>query len=144
MCVALIVNYFRPGGLELTRPYTPASVETVSSSETMEGPVSIDINQAAIFHDDPSYLFVDARSEADYRVCHIQGAVNLPEHHFEQCLDEFMSKNDTKLSIITYCSSLDCPLASHLAEKLFYMGFENVYHLVGGLNSWQEKGLPVE
>ena len=144
ICVSIIVNYFHPDGLKLTSPYKPEVIEKITqSSEVSEWPAPLDINKAAFLHDDPLYLFVDARSEADYRVCHIKDAVNLPEHHFEQCLDEFMNKTDIQKSIITYCSSIDCPLAEHLAEKLFYMGFEKVYHLIGGLDTWQEKGLPV-
>ncbi|MBF0451397.1 MAG: rhodanese-like domain-containing protein [Candidatus Magnetomorum sp.] len=142
MTISLVVNAFHPDGLKWYIPYSPDSSAIKQTSNN--GPMPIDVNQAANFHNDPGYVFVDARSEADYRACHIENAVSFPEHSFEQCLDDFMRQNDGQKSLITYCSSSDCPLAAHLAEKLFFLGFENVYHLVGGLDAWQEKGLPVE
>jgi len=142
--ISLIVNAFHPGGLDIMSPYSPEHNEITPESDMKAGPVPIRIDKAAGFHSDPSVLFVDARSQADYNACHIQNAINLPEHSFEKHLDEFMNTTDMDKSIITYCSSLDCPLARHLAEKLFFLGFENIYYLIGGLDAWQDKGLPVE
>jgi rhodanese-related sulfurtransferase len=144
LIISIITNIFHPGGLSLFTSYSPLGPEMEQNSGVIEGPNPIVIEEAASFHNDPSFVFVDARSKADFDACHIENAINLPEHSFEKCVDEFMNTTDINQSIITYCSSLDCPLASHLAEKLFFLGFAKVYYLIGGLDAWQERGLPVK
>jgi len=142
--IALTVNYFHPNGLSLTTPYSPGIANTSTQNKNISGPSPIHINVAASLHHSSECLFVDARSQADYDICHIQNAVNLPEHHFEQYLDNFMSKTSPDQTIIAYCGSADCPLGAHLAEKLFFMGFEKVFHLAGGMDAWEQAHLPVQ
>jgi rhodanese-related sulfurtransferase len=144
LSISLIVNYFHPKGLQLTVPYSPETIQNQTVAESLSGPQSIDIKEAASCYGKKDYLFVDARSEADYDICHIKNAINLPEHNFDKYLDAFMTKTHPQQKLITYCGAADCPLGSHLAEKLFFMGFENVFHLVGGMDAWQNENLPVE
>jgi len=142
--ISLTVNYFHPKGLDLTVPYTPNIVKSDTDTEKLSGPRRIGIKEAASCYGKPDYLFVDARSEADYQMCHIKNAINLPEHDFDMYLDRFMAQTNPHFTLVTYCGSADCPLSIHLAEKLYFMGFEQVYHLSGGLDAWRGKNLPVE
>jgi len=144
LTLSLTANYFHPNGLDLLTPYSPKNITQNNTTESTDGPKPIDIHQARNFLGEPDYLFVDARSEADYELCHIANAINFPEHHFEQYMDAFMAQTDPNQSIIAYCGSMDCPLGAHLAEKLYYMGFENVYYLSGGLDAWHDQKFPVQ
>jgi len=144
LTISLTANYFHPKGLDLTAPYTPQIIQNDTVSEIHHGAQSIDIEEAASCYGRKDYLFIDARSEADYEQCHIKNAINLPEHDFDTYLDTFMNQTDPQQKLITYCGSADCPLSIHLAEKLFFMGFDQVYHLSGGMDAWLDKNLPVQ
>jgi len=144
LSISLTVNYFHPKGLKLTEPYTPTVIQNESVSESHAKPRSINIKEAASCYGKIDYLFIDARSKADYQKCHIKNAINLPEHDFDMYLDAFMSQTNPQQTLITYCGSIDCPLGAHLAEKLFFMGFDHVYHLNGGLDAWRNENLPVQ
>ena len=144
LSISLTVNYFRPKGLDLTVPFAPKIIQSDTDSESISGPKSIDVNEAASCYGKTDYLFIDARSEADYQMCHIKNAINLPEHNFDMYVDGFMAQTNPQRTLITYCGSADCPLGAHLAEKLYYMGFDQVYHLSGGMDAWLNKNLPVQ
>jgi rhodanese-related sulfurtransferase len=142
--ISVIVNYYHPKGLKLTEPYTLNQVQSEPDAEVSTGPESIDINEAASYYERQDYLFIDARSEADYNQCHIKNAMSLPEHEFDQFIDRFMTQTNPQQKLITYCGSADCQLSVHLAEKLYFMGFDQVYHLTGGLDAWLDENLPVQ
>jgi len=144
LTISFTVNYFHPKGLKLTEPYRPNVIKKDSVSESQAKPQRINIKEASACYGKEGYLFIDARSKADYQKCHIKNAINLPEHNFDMYLDEFMSQTNPQQTLITYCGSIDCPLGAHLAEKLFFMGFDQVYHLHGGLDAWQDNKLPVQ
>jgi len=144
LSISLAANYFHPKGLKLTVPYAPQILQTDIASESNTDPKSIDIKEAASCYGKIGYLFIDARSEADFHKCHITNAINLPEHNFDMYVDNFMSQTNPGQTLITYCGSADCPLSVHLAEKLFFMGFDHVYHLSGGLDAWLNENLPVQ
>jgi len=144
LSISLTANHFHPKGLKLTVPYAPQVLQNDISFESNTAPKSIDIKEAASCSGKTDYLFIDARSQADYNKCHIANAINLPEHNFDMYLDDFMSQTNPEQTLITYCGSADCPLSVHLAEKLFFMGFDHVYHLSGGLDAWRNENLPVQ
>ncbi|MCD6224502.1 MAG: rhodanese-like domain-containing protein, partial [Deltaproteobacteria bacterium] len=70
---------------------------------------------------------------------HINGAVNLYEKEFDEFIDDFLSLRDPETQIITYCDGIHCSLGKELAEKLFSVGYNNVYYLKNGLTRWEEK-----
>jgi rhodanese-related sulfurtransferase len=45
--------------------------------------------------------------------------------------------------IVTYCNS-HCALSKNLMLRLKTIGFTNVRYLAGGIDSWREKGYPLE
>jgi len=143
LTLSLIVNCFHPKGLNLTDPFV-VKIQNDDVPEFSSGPQRIDINEAADCFHKKDYLFIDARSKADFLSGHIKNAINLPEHRLDMYLDAFMAQTSPQIKIITYCGSADCPLGAHLAEKLYYMGFEQVYYLAGGLDAWRDKNLPVK
>ena len=85
-------------------------------------------------------IILDVRSEDSYMVKHIKGAVNIPYREFEGRTGEL----DSSKEIIIYCSNYDCGLSMNAVTLLVRSGFKNVFALEGGIESWQDKGYPVE
>ena len=89
-------------------------------------------------------LFADARPMSAYSEGHIKGAVNLDPNEFDSWSGDFFSRVSPDQMIIAYCEGAQCRLSLELAEKLIWMGYENVYYLKNGWGLWKENQLPVE
>ncbi|WP_227354587.1 rhodanese-like domain-containing protein [Haladaptatus salinisoli] len=86
--------------------------------------------------------FVDARTERQYVISHIRGAVLSPAPNGQKKNDPVASwPKDQR--IVCYCG---CPhhLSSMRAGKLLQNGYENVYVIDEGYWAWHEKGYPVK
>src|SRR4051812_26489730 len=54
------------------------------------------------------FLWVDARSEADYERRHIPGAISLNEDAWEKLIPNFLAAWRPNLPIVVYCDSQKC------------------------------------
>jgi len=79
---------------------------------------------------------IDARSQAEFEFGHIAGAINIPykSGNIANLIEQHGLKNK---SLIVYCSSARCNVASILANKLQNLGCENVKIYTGGWEEWQ-------
>ena len=91
-------------------------------------------------------LFLDARSEADYQLGHIQGALHLPVRtgDFGEKLQEFSLTVNHEKELIVYCDGIDCSLGPELASILKGLGYRNVSVLINGWTEWMMEGMPFE
>lgn len=137
--LALVTNSLRPSGLRLI----DTGIQIMQSAEANNPICAITLDRAIEKYERGEALFVDARSYDDYLAGHVKGAMNLPDHHFDELIDDFLSKTDTDIEIITYCDGKDCLLGHYVAEKLYRLGFERVSYLVNGWTKWQESASPV-
>jgi hypothetical protein len=64
--------------------------------------------------------------------------LNLPDYLFDEYIDDFLSRLDTSMKIITYCDGEGYQLGFNVAEKLYQLGFERVFYLTNGWGGWQE------
>ncbi len=78
---------------------------------------------------------------------HIPFEGNIPDTDFsvpyteiEENLDMFPEDKDAE--IVVYC--LNDPMSHIAAAELTEHGYTNVKNLVGGMNAWQDAGLPLE
>ena len=46
--------------------------------------------------------------------------------------------------IVAYCDGKDCDLSIHLGDKIFNMGYKQVYIFFGGWIDWQMAGYPTD
>lgn len=99
---------------------------------------------ARVHFEKGSALFADARSMAAYRSGHIRGAMHLDPDDFDHWSGNFFSQIPPDRIIITYCEGLRCTLSVELAEKLAWMGYEQVYYLKDGLGLWKKNKLPMD
>ena len=137
--LALVTNSLRPSGLRLIDAGIPI-VQPVEANNTI---YAITLDRAMEKYERGEALFVDARSHEEYLAGHVKGALNLPDYHFDEWIDDFLSKTDPDTEFITYCDGEDCFLGHHVAEKLYRLGFERVSYLVNGWTKWQESASPI-
>lgn len=98
--------------------------------------------------DDPDTIVVDMRNHYEYEVGHFERAIEVPSDTFREQLPMAadMLKDAKDKNIIMYCTGgIRCEKAS---AYLLHEGFQNVYHLEGGIihytNQAKEKGLPIK
>jgi rhodanese-related sulfurtransferase len=88
----------------------------------------------------PHPLIIDAREERDFLLGHIEGAIHLSRKTLESKVPEIAPKLDTP--IVIYCAvGTSCASA---VEALRGLGYQKVFSLKGGLQSWLEAGGLVE
>ena len=87
------------------------------------------------------YIFLDVRSQEEYRQGHIKDAILMPVSDVYERLIE-LPKNKP---IIAYCNGSSCNRSGKAAEILIENGFIEVYNLAGGgIFEWQQKDYPFE
>jgi rhodanese-related sulfurtransferase len=135
--ISLLFNQIRPDPIKIGGVPLIVNRGFPQHDDSIVREISID-DAYKIFMQGRS-LLVDARSESDFKQGHIEGAVNLYEKEFDEWIDDFLSRTDPETKIIIYCDGSHCSLGRKLAEKLFYVGYNNVYYLSNGLTRWKEK-----
>jgi rhodanese-related sulfurtransferase len=137
--LALVTNSLRPSGLRLIDTVIP-----IMQPAEANNPIrAITLDKAIEKYERWEALLVDARPHEEYLAGHVKGALNLPDHQFDEWIDDFLSRTDPDTEIITYCDGEDCLLGHYVAEKLYQLGFERVSYLVNGWTKWQESASPV-
>ncbi|HTR04170.1 MAG TPA: rhodanese-like domain-containing protein [Thermoanaerobaculia bacterium] len=97
-------------------------------------------------HDRGGVLFLDARRSSVYRDGHIPGSRSVSV--WEADVDDkvkalFAEGRDQSAPIVIYCSGGDCEDSHMLAQKLYFVGFDNVLVYKDGFPDWQKRGLQV-
>lgn len=108
-----------------------------------EAPMMVSVDEAEKIFRSGEALFVDARSEFDFRLGHIKGAVNLPlkEATKDRPLLPGIARDHL---VVTYCDGQNCNSSIDLAARLYATGFRNVRIFFGGWEEWQARHLPAE
>lgn len=81
-------------------------------------------------------VFVDARSEADFKAGHIPGAINLPYERVTRDHKQLESYD----AIVVYGSEYNDPRAKGMSKRLIELKHDRVYTLTGGINEWKDAG----
>ena len=90
--------------------------------------------------------FLDARRTNVYQQGHIAGA--RPFSVWESDVDDkvkafFDEGRDQSQPVVVYCSGGDCEDSHTLAQKLYFVGFDNVLVYKDGFPDWQKRNLPI-
>ena len=86
------------------------------------------------------YTLLDAREPNEFRVSHIENAINIGYDKFDskKFVKDFPNKNE---NIVVYCS---IGIRSETTgEKIKKLGYKNVQNLYGGIFDWKNKGKKV-
>ena len=105
---------------------------------------AVDLETAVDHFNSGSAIFADARPAMAYQAGHIEGALHLDPYQFDAWADQVFSQIDPDTLIITYCDGERCTLAPALAEKLTWLGYNQVVYLKNGWSSWAAAQLPVD
>jgi rhodanese-related sulfurtransferase len=104
--------------------------------------IGLEKAKAAFF--DSRFIWLDARSEEEYKDGHIAGAESFPVPSPLSRKKEFFLRVPKDQFIITYCVRKSCPAAKSLAMELRYRGYKNCFVYTGGWEEWKEAGMPVD
>lgn len=88
---------------------------------------------------DENAVVLDVRSGADFKKGHILNAVNIPINRLADRHKEL--GKDRSRPVVAYCALGSAAPAA--TDQLAKLGFESVFVLKGGLNNWQQAGMPV-
>ena len=84
-------------------------------------------------------VFLDVRTDAEYRDGHIVNAINIPQSNLPGRISE-LDKFKDKPIIVGCKSGSRSGMACSMLKK---NGFEHVYNLSGGILAWQNANLPI-
>jgi len=99
---------------------------------------AVDIDEARRMLDKPGTVLIDVREPDEWRQGHIPQAIGISRGFLELRVEEKVP--DHKTPIIVQCASGTRSLLA--SRSLRELGYENVYNLTGGFNSWKDRGLP--
>ena len=118
--------------------------EQKSSSEivTFTEPKAITLEQAKALRD-KSVQFIDARDEPDFLAGHIINSINIPFEDFDNHKQK-LDKLSKEKPYVIYCAGTECDLSILLGNKLFELGYKQVYIFFGGWVDWQNANFPIE
>jgi len=131
--IALTVNSFSNDRLPLI--YQTIRIEPGSYLNT---------EQALRIYRAGAAIFIDARSEEEFRAGHIRNAINLPQTWPRNKKMAVFTKLPLNENIIVYCANSDCSGAERLAGEIAFYGFKYVSVYVDGFHGWQFAGFPDE
>ncbi len=142
--LGLIFNLINPKGVPLIAQEKVLKWESgpLSVPLNADEPYAVNLAQAKELYEQKE-LFIDAREKEDYLSGRIKDAVNIPFDHLDDYITE-LEKIKKDQRIVTYCGGTDCDLSILLGNKLFEIGYKNVYIFFGGWNKWLNAGYPVE
>lgn len=100
-------------------------------------PWAVSLYEISGWEDAP--VWVDARSEEEYRQGHIPGAIPLNQTQWDSQVGALLMKWMPGKRVVVYCSTLACNESHDVAKRLREsFQLEHTYHLEGGWDAWQE------
>ncbi len=147
LILSLGVNALSPRGIPWRGQWDEAKGVVTADQATLQPTLDFEIPDAPTarrLHAGGQVVFVDSRTEADYRAGHIPGAVSLPVGEFDRHIDAFRARYDSGHPIVTYCSGRSCQDSHILAQRLFAAGYENVSVFIDGYPGWSAEDYPIE
>lgn len=124
-------------------PLWPSEDRPSGSDDTNTDYRAISMDRAVALFNQKQAEFADARPRHAFVEGHIKGAVHLDPYQFDEWSEALVAELPPDATIITYCDGIECPLSSELAERLTWLGYENVFYLKDGWGLWKQQGLPV-
>lgn len=138
--IALLHNSFAEKGLPLMGS-TDLYADATSDTSTV---TKITLAEAYKLHGKKDNLFIDTRSETEFKFGHIKGAVSLPLEDFDTTFPKIQKNLKRKKTLVVYCGGSSCGLSTKLAKRLKAKGFSNVGVLAGGWPEWLKANYPIE
>ncbi len=84
------------------------------------------------------FLWVDARSAADFAKGHVPGALRLTEEEWDDLLPAVLQAWPMGRAAVVYCNARQCDNSTAVAARLRAFGFAPVHVLKGGWEAWKD------
>ncbi|MEJ2545376.1 MAG: rhodanese-like domain-containing protein [Calditrichaceae bacterium] len=97
------------------------------------------VAQIKKIHKHKEVLFIDARTEDEYKSGHIPDAINIPADMGRSAKMEMLSKIPKDLHVIVYCENAQCNMAERLAKEMQYLKYTSVTVFKGGWEEWNSE-----
>jgi len=107
-------------------------------------PTAISVEKANAMWKSDNQIFVDIRTQEEWKEEHIQGSKNYPDLHQGVGINDFMTQYDSK-EVVIYCKTggRSNEAADLLIEKKALGEFNGYFHtMIGGINAWKNAGYP--
>jgi len=91
---------------------------------------------ASLGNDTLDVIMLDVRSESDFNLFHIHGAVNLPLQNILSVVPTLLTQAQTTSSSVVVLMSNDESAATEAWKVLAAEAVPNIYILEGGINNW--------
>jgi rhodanese-related sulfurtransferase/thiol-disulfide isomerase/thioredoxin len=88
---------------------------------------------------DPAWVTLDVRTPAEFSAGHVPDATNLD--FYDPQFRARLARLDRDRSYVVYCHTGN--RSSQATALMHSLGFKHVYDVQGGINAWQQAGLPV-
>lgn len=85
-------------------------------------------------------VVIDVRDAAEFQKSHIENAINLPLSSLEEKLPSL--EKYKKQTLLVNCQTGARSVSA--CKMLTKGGFDNVYNLLGGIQSWEDYKLPIK
>lgn len=123
-------------------PFAMAEDMTASDlvSEAKKTACEISVSEAKELFDKGGWLFIDCRTEDEFKMGHVPGAMHIPRGLMEFKIDKQVP--DKTANIVLYCKKggRGCLATCTLCR----MGYKNVKNMDGGWVAWEKAGYPIE
>ncbi len=114
-----------------------------AESAGLLAPAMITRDQAQVYFNSGTAVFIDARHEFDYKLGHIRGAINIPLRTYgtKKAVLDTIPRNRL---LVAYCDGAECNSSIELSVKLAKDGYTNVKMFFGGWREWTASNLPID
>lgn len=83
---------------------------------------------------------IDVREPNEFSKGHIENAINIPAGKFDEQLQSLEKYKNNTIIVVCQTGTRSAPPCKALASA----GFEKVYNITGGMQSWEENKLPIK
>lgn len=115
-----------------------SNVYAATSPETVDGAQTIDAKKAKSLYDGGT-LFIDVRSDKDWKAGHITNAkhIELKKSFSSSSLAKQAKKDDV---IVFYCNGESCLRSSKASAKAVAWGYSKIHYFRLGYPAWKAAG----
>ncbi len=92
---------------------------------------------AKMNNEDP--VIIDVRESNEFKTGHIEGAINMPLSNFDKGLEKLSKYKNKPLIVVCQTGTR----STTACKKLTSQGFEKVFSMIGGMQSWEESKYPI-
>ncbi len=131
LSISLVIGVVLVGGCTPKQETSTQIIEDVTPEEAL---ALIQDNQ-----NNPNFAIIDVRTPEEFAAGYIEDAI-LIDFYSATFRDELDNLDKNKEYLI-YCHSGG--RSGNTLDIVKELGFQEVYNMLGGINAWQEEGLPV-